>query len=361
MAPNPGLDELPPDRWPKRADDAAQPELPEVAGPARLLAGLALGALSGVLFGFAALGSRPQPRGAALHWVADRDAGRVVGLDVDFFEVAAFPARAPLFVETRRDQRLWIADAVDAAPLSPTRVALVTPQGVSTFEVELGPLSDFETLEHADALALEATDAKPRIVRILEGQPVCVVASESGLQCVAGRAERVVAGTADGWLLAFQSDGRGAGPVARFALGGTLVDIAPAPGGWWVLDAQGGAQGARLIRCGDDLEPLWQVATSVAALSLIADYGRERVWLADTNESSLRRFGPTGALELVLPELPAAGLDRGVALQDGGALLVAPGALLHVDALGALLPGQGGFDFLVDAATAPILSPLTGE
>jgi hypothetical protein len=55
-------------------------------------------------------------------------------------------------------------------------------------------------------------------------------------------------------------------------------------------------------------------------------------------------------VEIEAQNLPAPALDRSVAWRDGGALLLSPGAILHVDASGALAPGQGGFAWLADAA-----------
>ena len=47
-------------------------------------------------------------------------------------------------------------------------------------------------------------------------------------------------------------------------------------------------------------------------------------------------------------DLPLDGLDRALGLERGGALLVAPGAILRLDARGATVPGQGGFAELSD-------------
>ena len=138
---------------------------------------------------------------------------------------------------------------------------------------------------------------------------------------------------------------------------------APVADGWWCLDV---TQGGRLVRLGPDLSERWSVAVAIQPLHLVPVPGEERVWLASATQPHARRYGPGGQLELDLEDLPLSGLDRGLAWgvrpaspgrrgprASGGVLLVAPGALLHLDAAGQLAPGQGGFDYLVDVAGRP--------
>ena len=94
----------------------------------------------------------------------------------------------------------------------------------------------------------------------------------------------------------------------------------------------------------------WAAGVGYASAHLGAVPDEERVWVADTGSARVRRFGPAGVVEIDRQDLPAAALDRTVAWRNGGALLLTPGAILHVDAAGTLAPGQGGFAWLSDAA-----------
>ena len=76
----------------------------------------------------------------------------------------------------------------------------------------------------------------------------------------------------------------------------------------------------------------------------------EQVWVVSTVAPLARCYGPGGVLATVVGDLPLSGLDRALGLEGGGALLVAPGALLELDRHGEIQNSQGGFDFLVDLA-----------
>jgi hypothetical protein len=136
--------------------------------------------------------------------------------------------------------------------------------------------------------------------------------------------------------------------LGSIQLRGAVLDLArgPEPGSAFAL-AGGGSE---LVRLGPDLGLRWQVALPVSARHLAAVAGVERVWIVDTSAARVLRYGPGGALELDRAGLPLAGLDRALPWIDGGVLLPAPGAILHLDARGHLAPGQGGFNFLVDLA-----------
>ncbi len=313
--------------------------------------GLCMGGACCAAVGALAHWKSSPPAGGAVFWACDRDAGRLVGLDQDLFETTSLQARAPLFVEACRAGGVWFSDAIEATPLSVQRLQRLSAQGEVVFGVDVGPLLDLATIDGGDAVAIElAPWGAARVLQVTQAGEFLDLFSHPQAVCVAGKGARIALGTSDGSLVLLEAGVRGQSALSEVALQGSLVDIAPSDDGWWVLDASGGVSGSRLLRLDERLQTLWQVFTSTAALSLVCDRARERVWLADTSQSSLRRFGPSGLLELALVELPASGLDRGSALRDGGVLLVAPGALLRFNADGQSVPGQGGFDFLVDVA-----------
>jgi hypothetical protein len=105
-----------------------------------------------------------------------------------------------------------------------------------------------------------------------------------------------------------------------------------------------------VILLDSNLDVRWIATPGIHAEHLGAVESEERVWLADTVQPKVVRLGPGGVIELVRDNLPLPGLDRSLAWRNGGVLLVAPGALVHVTANGGLAPGQGGFAFLTDIA-----------
>jgi hypothetical protein len=98
-----------------------------------------------------------------------------------------------------------------------------------------------------------------------------------------------------------------------------------------------------------DLSVRWAANLPRRAAHLAPVPGEERVWIANTESPCVLRYGPGGALELDRCGLPLPGLDRAVAWRDGLAV-AAVGAILRLDGLGNLKPGQGGFVALSDLA-----------
>jgi hypothetical protein len=304
----------------------------------------------GLLRGLSSAGSEPGP---IAYWLTDRDANLVIGLDENLIEVRELELPSPLRAQARDLGGAWIAHTPQGTPLSPQVLVELGPEGVALSSTPVQALLDLSTLDGGDALAVElGSDGSQRVLQVRGGTLPLVLARLPGVTCVAGARWRVLIGTSVGDLQLLPAAGAIGIGSKRVHLGGSLVDVAAASDGWWALDAAGGAGGSRLIRLDAELSLRWEVRCGVAALSLIPDVRRDRVWLADVNEPSLRRFGPGGELELALDALPTAGLDRGLAMSNGGALLVAPGALLRIDDRGRLSPGQGGFDFLTDVASA---------
>jgi hypothetical protein len=283
--------------------------------------------------------------GPATTWVADRDADAVIGLDDALIEAKRFEIESPVEVERRSDGSLWVVSARDAHPLGPHDLVLYDGDGRRTAAAVFGPVFDLARIGD-DALVVELAGQNGRVVRVDSAGSERVVLELATARCAAGFGSLVAVGTDDGavWLV-----DTAATPtvIRRQKLGGPIGDLAPGPtpGTWWALDIGGVA---RLSLLEPNLAPRWTVAIGLHALHLAPAAGLERVWIADTTEPVARRYGIAGVLELDVHDLPLGGLDRVAALDDGGVLLAAPGAVLHLDTAGHLQPGQGGFDFLVD-------------
>jgi hypothetical protein len=222
----------------------------------------------------------------------------------------------------------------------------------------LGPVLDLEVLPGGEALVVELGLAGPARVSVARGgsgpKPLVTLLELDGATCAAARSARqpgqpvtdVLVGDDAGGLTLVR-DGQ---VVATRALGGELGDLAPGPAGtWFVLEV---ASPGRLHLLDADLALLWSIDTGLKAQGLAVVPGEERVWLVDSTQPLARRFGPGGGLELeaLLLASDAAGA---LARPGGGVVIATPGALLRLDGQGGSLPGQGGFDHLVDLAPQP--------
>jgi hypothetical protein len=294
----------------------------------------ALAALGFALAGGALRRGDLAPCGPAVLWAADRDANFVYGLDEELILATRVALVSPLELARARDGRLLVLrergvlDVLDSS-------------GTILRELEVGTSLDLDALE--DSALLVQPSAALRIGPDFERT---VLGSSAGLRCIAGSLDSAVVGTEEGRIERLALDGSGA--LASVLVGGAIVDLAPAaePGGVFALDGAG----HRLLCLGPGLELRWQVALPISAMHLGVVPGEERVWLADTLSPRVLRYGPAGALELDRGALPLAGLDRALPWIGGAVLLVAPGAILQLDARGHLAPGQGGFNFLAALA-----------
>jgi hypothetical protein len=332
----------------------------EAAGPASgwLAAASALGVAAigaGGAFAWTRI-AHGGPRGstaAPRYFAADRDAGEVVALDEDFFVVRRFAVELPIEVETRRDGGLWVACASSAGPRGPHRLRRLEPDGRIASEIALGPVLDLETLDGGPALvvASQPTGAREALLVHSAGATLTVAAA-GDLACIAGSGGRIAVGTCSGVVRVH--DAAGGARIVERDLGGSLADLAPGPerDTWWALDAGGAARPRRVLVLESDLAVRWERPIGMLALHLAPVAGEERVWIVDSSAPLAGRLGPKGALEVPPVPLSLAGCERGIARRSAGAVFAAPGALLVVDAAGRSLPGQGGFDFLVDVAEA---------
>jgi hypothetical protein len=285
-------------------------------------------------------------------WVADRDGHEITGLDAELFLAARVPIRFPVELEARADGGLWVVSAPAGHPLTFHRLARLDRAGCLRARAELGVLVDLAVLEGGDALVVDRDGTgRERVRRVADDGRGIVLAWPLGAACVAGAGGRVAVGTDRGWVAVYDLARPREGPVERRWRGGALRDLAPAPGGgWWALV---GEAERRVLRLDARLEVVWSAACGLRAEQLAPVPGGERVWLVDADRPRARLFGPGGRLELEPAALALAGPGGCVAEPGGGLLVVAPGAVMRLDARGDRRPGQGGFDYLVDLARVP--------
>lgn len=290
--------------------------------------------------------SGPGAPGPVAVWTADRDASRVFGLDADLFVARRMHVDYPLDVEACRDGGLWVLRSATPSASSSHRLDRFGAGGELITELYVDRTLDLATLDGVDALVIEATGGphgEPQLMRVREEGSVTVLHVAVGLVCVSGSRDSLLTGSSGGSvarrnaLTGMQLDAVGlAGPILDLAEGA-------APGGAFVLH---GSSPRRLTLLDADLAVRWSVLAGLDALHVSPVRGEERAWLAIG--ARVRRFGPQGALELDVAGLPLSSLDAVVPWTGGGALVAAPGAILRLDASGALQPGQGGFAWLTD-------------
>ena len=319
-------------------------------GPQRLVLqlGLACGLILTAAYCESGRGSEREPTpGAAKVRVADRDGDALVLLDAALIEVGRVALRRPVRLERAPRGNLWAALAVEDSPLGAHELVLLDGAGRVLARRSGGALLDLDGGERA--LVVEAEDGGATAARWVDA-----AGADEDLACVtdlvaaAVLEKDVLLARGTGELMLLREGIAGAHErIAQVPLGAALLDVAPAPGGWWILARDPHTQESVLARLDAALGHLWSVPTGSAARRILAAAGQERAWLSDPERGRALRFGRGGVLE-VRVQLALAGALAGEALEDGGVLLAAPGALLRLDRLGAALPGQGGFAYLSD-------------
>lgn len=299
-----------------------------------------------------AAAAAPVSSGAGQLVATDRDAGAVVVLDADLIEVRRFNVPYALEVELRADGRLWVVAASALGPLGPHTLLTLEPSGAVAAQTPIGPLLDLACLDGGAALlvVLRPDGQREAVVHPASGQPL-ILGAGAAWASIAGQSNQVLVAGHDGRLSSYVV-GAATGLAAQRQFGGVIADVAPGPqrGTWYVLDVGGSPSQRRLAALDAQLATVWSAPLGCGALHLCVSPDRQRVWLADGAAGFARRFGPHGALELAWATLPVTGCERGVVRADGSVVFAAPGALVRLAPDGSVLPGQGGFTFLVDVA-----------
>lgn len=307
-----------------------------------------VGVLCACLAAFALAEPPRDPPGPPRVWVADRDASRVYALDANLYVARSVTVDLPLDVEAAPDGGLWVLRAETPSSTSTHRLDRFDAAGVLETELWIERALDSSVLGDGDqALVVEArAEQLPRLVRVRREGSVFPLYETVGMACVSGERSSAIVGMASGRVL--RVDATTGVEQASAEVGGSIVDLArgPTAGSVWVLD---GAGAGRVLLLASDLSVQWSATLPRAAHSLAPVEGEERVWLAAANEPCVVRFGPGGVLELDRCGLPLPGLGRALAWRNG-LIVSAVGAVLRLDSHGGLLPGQGGFDHVVDLA-----------
>lgn len=290
-----------------------------------------------------------RPVGPVAAWAVDRDAQELVGLDADLLLARRVPLDWPISVRALRDGGAWVLRSSQGAPADPSVLDRIRADGSIGAEIDLGACTALALLASGDAVVVEkrtGSGGADRLVRCGEGGRTQILLEAPDLACAAETRSGLLAGTRRGEILRVAPDPL-VGPIPRRLLEGGIVDLAPGPepDEAWVLFGEGGARVGLLDAA---LELRWSVSTGFRSSCAGPIRGEERIWIADVERPVVRRFGPGGTIELDCGNLPVPGAERIVAWTDGGALLASPGAILRLDRRGRLLPGQGGFDGLVD-------------
>ncbi len=299
--------------------------------------------------------SQPDPglgARAPRYVAADRDAGQLVFLDSDLLEVARRSMPYALEVEPRSDGRLWSVSASALGPLGPHVLRRVDLNGVVDVELAIGPLFDLACADGEVALLVVGrSDGQREALEVTSSGAVRQLEVGLSLAAVAANGSRALVAGHDGWLRSHSLAPGAPAPLARH-FGGVIADVAAGPlrNGFYVLDVAGSVAQRRLALVAEDLSTVWVRSIGCGALHLCVSGDRRRVWLADGGARFARRFGADGGLEVPFVALPLAGVERGAAHDDGGVVFAAPGALVRLAPDASPLPGQGGFDFLVDVA-----------
>ncbi|MEO6709820.1 MAG: hypothetical protein ABI054_07615 [Planctomycetota bacterium] len=295
--------------------------------------------------------SAPAASARVAAWVSDRDADRVIGLDRNLLVVRSVAVRAPIEVEARADGGVWVLSSTHADPLGRHQLLRLAADGQVVAHAQLASIFDLCSDEFGHAGVVDF-DPSGETVHVFDAaaSPIWLRAWPGAL-CIAVQGQRVLVGTMAGELALFDMTTPASAPL-RLAWGGAISDVAPGPtfGSWWALDSHGSC---RLALLDPGLVVIWSRSVGLHVQHLAPEKGVERVWIADTTQPHVRRFGPGGVLEIDRADMPLGGLDRAATTGVGSALFTAPGALLRLDAQGQNSPGQAGFDFLVDVASLP--------
>ncbi len=295
----------------------------------------------------------PSP-GPVAAWAVDRDAQELCGLDEDLVLARSVRIGRPLAVRACSDGGAWVLRSTSGGPSAPCRLDRIRVDGSIAAEIDLGACGAMAALDSGGVLVVEkkaASGGTDRLLRCDGRGEREIVLEAAELTCVMDSRTWLLAGTSRGEVLRSRSES-GVASLERAILEGSVVDLAPGPTAEsaWVLFGEGGTT---IGLFGPDLTLRWSAPTGLRSAHLAPVEGEERVWIADVERPVVRRFGPTGVLELDRADLPLPGLDRVVPWARGDALLVTPGAILRVDRRGRMRPGQGGFDYLTDLARTP--------
>ena len=332
-------------------------------GPTTLGA-LLLGAACAVWF-------RPQLEssdGSVRLWVADRDGDRLVGLGPDLFVERVLPWPAPVALEPARSGQLWVAWSPRGDPAGRHRISRLDPErGRELASWEVGSLIDLAAMADGGVVWLErgaggaagrpaggpagglagGLDREPDRGPVLLGRVSgagrrCSLAAPPGATCLAPGPRGLVLGTDAGRLWRFDGGWR-----AGRRVGAAALDLGCKDGRWWALASAGRGGGSIAVgapRVPGEPPVVVRLPPSGPGGGGALALGTSAAWAAGGRTAwSLVGDEPGRAVPLYL-----AGVEAAAVASNGELLFALPGAVLRKSAAGAALPGQGGFEYLVD-------------
>jgi hypothetical protein len=343
--------------WAARPLTVAWCAPPSTRSLERSLSTLGQGALTAIALAWA--GELPraelEPSGAPVVWLCDRDGHALVGLDRDGLGAARIPVRWPLEVAAGPLASPWVLAATRPGGFTERRLLRV-PGGERVVEELRLPMAQALRCDPSGAaLFLRGSGPERELVRYEPG------GSPTALAPAPGASHWLLVG-GDLWLaseleLCVRDLTSGAVPVRavrRWPEGERCLDLAPAPGGAWVLSEGGGQR--RLRRMTPELGLLqgreWARGrgAAVGAVQLITRSGQREVWSLE-RVGGLRRLYPAGGASHI-ERLVGLAAEAGVSAPGGGLWCLTPGACLLLDPHFRLLRAQGGFERLVAVDTA---------
>lgn len=311
---------------------------------------LFLGCLLAVAAVFVPRGRPRVARGPVVWWVADRDAGRVVGLNERLGIELRVPLRHPLALAPAPDGGAWVLHALAGGPRGPCGLSLVGREGsldrCARFEAAVGLAS---AASEALVLAREPGPVPGLRLWSHDGSEPRPLGSFPPGTRLFGREGRA-------WL-AFR-DGRvhelGRAPLRDVcaASGDPLVAFACEDEGAYGLFADP----PRVVRHDRDGRALWSRPLDFPADRLVLDGRPGRVWAADSWGREVWLLGPSGE-RIVRRGLVLPGVETGARHPAGGVLLAVAGALLRFDGRSNVAPGQGGFEYVAALIRASESAP----
>jgi hypothetical protein len=296
----------------------------------------------------AALAEPGRPR----VWLCDRDGGRVVGLDGDGLVANRRHVPWPLEAAATGLGDLWVLAAVRPGPSGARRLLCLRTDGEAIVELSFEWARGLRC-DSAGAAILLAGEASGReLVRVeASGRRSTLMSAVGASHWLELRGGVLLVG---GEGLTVHALGMPARPVTNsrsWPAGERCLEVATAPAGAWILTQEHGLR--RLRRVGSDLNPLdyheWRVslADSLEARLVAQPLRAEVDVLAASGE--LRTFA-VGGSQRERRWLPVGPIVAGAAGPAGELWYVTTGACLRLDPRGRPLPGQGGFERLVDVS-----------
>ena len=318
--------------------------------------------LLGLLVALATLAARlrlaaGESPGAVAYWVADRDAGAVVGLDHQLFVARRYELPWPVRVLPWRGAGVVVASAAAGGPEGPHELIALDANGMCVQRWPCDPVIDLTVASDRLVAVVETGRGRALVEHSLHtGGTSPALGLGSSFTCCTFSGNRLFVGTRHGSVHIFDEDFQ-LEHVARPVEWVSDLEPGPQRGSVWVLDA---TSTGRLVCFGPGFGVCWSVALGfqpgvheldINGPTIVSNETEECAWLIEPETRRLRCFGSDGVLACSVELATANGLARGAACGQSGLLLSGAGAIHQLGPGGRPALGQGGFDFVVDVCS----------